>query len=390
MARLSATKKYRGTNQSIFQHYIELCNINTQTFEFEGDSKIIDEFGNVISESIKGDKFKIVCRDLTQINGRYYSSICYDTNIGFTLVSNIRKPYINSRQFNKGELAEGLLTIAIATKILKYNLTIEALKYMISNFELITPETLEYSENHVHSVVKLNKNAILNLVDTSTHGNLISIYNSVLSFIQTNYILKFYNDSNISIRSIGFNGDKNVKADILVKSNMNELLISLKCGNTKNLEQAGTSASAFNRVLETFGLFELMSFLVYDKSVRWYFDVFEEVVSKFNEMITYQRHFHLSYGVINSATRHSNSMIHLHLRNDSFGVYDYRNLFIKLNSLDIIARLDTHVKNPKIVFEDVKSKAQLISFYLETRDGGKRLTLHIMKEKLLSELTLVN
>ena len=389
MARLSATRKYRDTNTTIYEHYINQCNINTHTFEFECNSKIVDELGNVIAEANKGDKLKIICRDPILINGKFHVSICHDVNVGYVLISNIRKPYLSGRQYNKGEIAEGLLTIAIAAKILKYNVTMELLKNMILNFNLISDEALEYKENHVYSVVKLNKNAIINLRDVTNHTSIEMIYQSIINFIKTEYILRFYNDVDVSVKSIGFNGDKNVKADIILSSNTKDLYISLKCGNTKNLEQAGTSQDSIKRVMDSFGLYYDTEMLMYEKSVTWYLSLFERVISDFNMMCAFKRHYHLAYGIINSTTRHSKNTIHLHLKEDLFEICEYNNLFVKLNCLNISAKMDTKVKNPKIIFEDSLG-TPIISFYLETRDGGRRLTLHILKEKLLSQLTVVD
>jgi len=391
MARLSATKKYRDTNVSIYDYYIELCNINETVFEFECDTKMVDEFGNHITDVLKGNTFKIICRDVVLINGRCYVSICYDVDIGYVLISSIRKPSINGRQYNKGEIAEGLLTIAMIAKLLKYNLTIETIKQLILEYNQVDDCTLQYNEFHLSSEVKLNKIAICNLVNIGNHVILTGIYNAIIQFAQTSYISQFYNDNNVEIKTIGYNGNKNIKADIELSSNSRKLYISLKCGNTKNLEQAGTSEIFAHKVVNSFGIYLEDIMTEYEKTVTWYAQLFNEIVTKFNSLNPYERHYGLANGIINAATRNCKNTIQVHINDNNFGVYLYKNLFIKLNQLNIIAEYDNiKSKNPRIFFKNASDNMPLISFYIETRDGGRRLTLHIMKEKLLSELTIDN
>ena len=314
-------------------------------------------------------------------------------------------------KYNKGEVGEGILAAALATKFQfpKKKITTKMVQDRVVDYANGVTETVNDYGDKVTLEIYLKGSAAAAFKNEILFDDLTEVYDHAVKFANGRTVTKYANflannsteDHVISI-SDGVSGEKDTKVDNYIKIGIDGdepelakfLNISTKVGNS-TLEQSGIkSYQGVRKVFLPLGIdidkhgME-KSFDKTDQS--WYDKTFKRVVVDLNKKFgsdkkEYAFLRNLSGAIQNWATKGEKSVALVDL-GKSMKVQSFDNLRRKLDQVDLYAEYDNKSKRPVIKIMDRKSGDMFMKFRIDWRgDPGEAKALLISKEAALSRL----
>lgn len=333
--------------------------------------------------------------------------------------TNIEKtPFsIGEVKFNRGEVAEGILGAAITARFL--NPTVEninifnienVLKSMTVDEKKASADLIHKSETSgkdlISVKISLKPPALKALFDTKKWPELKDEFNSAAKYANTKIVKDHANllntestDDKVEILSIGSENEKGTKVDLRVLIGFNgenpkptNLNLSLKTGQTKNLEQVGVSYEKISEALSHFGIDISKLNEPFVKHETWYKTAFNLVEAQLNTAFNKKNGEvdvikNLEKAIKYFATKNED-ITKVHLDKGDFNVFNYTGIEDKLKNIQLEAKSLDSSKRPQLCIRKVDNhKDVLITFRIEVRKGEKVSKLHIEGGLLLDDIT---
>jgi hypothetical protein len=207
-------------------------------------------------------------------------------------------------------------------------------------------------------------------------------------------------DDTVDISSVGSVDEKGTKVDLKVMIGINKgepvltnLNLSLKAGQTKNLEQTGVSYEKISDAIERLGIDIKEWNAPFVKEEDWYASVFKLTTIKLNKMFQQKGGEKTFIHTLSSAIKYfatkDEDVSKVHLNKGDFKVFSYKDIESKLSSYELEAYYALDNKRPKFGIREVNSKKNiLLTFRLEVRNGGNIYKMHIEGGDLLDTITI--
>jgi len=402
-----------------FKEYINEKALNATELDKNNNYKVfIDKYSSGQPfELVSGGEIKLIQDPaiLARLNNR-------DAAKGYKLQGVDGKTYLLSKlkktnefggeggsKFNKGDVAEGILASALATKFEFPNKKINA--------TMIRERVVDFSNGKTHAVneygdtielqISLKDASYKAFINPDYFGQLEYLYDNAAKFANSRTVEKYAKylannsteDHVISI-SDGIGDEKGTKIDNLVKIGIDGakprlakfLNLSTKAGNS-TLEQTGIGS--YKGVKKLFDSLEInidrygmeKSF---DKTdLSWYQKVFKRVTKDINKELgsdkkEYSFMKKLSGAISNWGTKGQPDVTLVDIK--KFKVQSFKNLSSKLSKMDVEAVYSPDAVRPNILIQDKKSGETLLSIRVEWRDPGYAKNAMIQKGKALDKL----
>lgn len=414
-------------NEIIKHNYAEILANKIEKeeeIELENGRKVIfDKKDEKIKQLIHYLKNNIgSIKDIIQINRRYIPLLKIKNSNELISFNDISKKNVfgNIVKYNKGDISEGLLAIAVTCKFINPTKEINEndMIFIISQLQKINDNEYSYIKKIKNNIDKISLKIILKeksymgLLDVDYRAYLKSEYNSSIKFANSKYVKEHAllveqnnTDDTVIISSIGAEDVKGTKVDMYVligynnqkpiKTNLN---FSIKSGNARALHQSGVSYEKIKELFENFGIDLSLFDLEWKKELKWYEDVFKFAEASMNKKllkddskIEYEIFNNLIKGIRWAATRNDSSVLKLHIQKGDFKIASYNKLEELLGDYKFEAVYDPSAKNPKFAFrvKDNNFKGnlgELIVFRLEVRDGTRITTIIVEQGKFLENI----
>lgn len=400
---------HKKTGKSYLDYYVLDNDINNIEYSIEKNTNLIDNptDKNIIGKLSTGDLVTIVSKK-TYVKGAsvFIQIHSKELGIGMVPLTAIRKP-TGERTFNRGDVSEGIIAAAIATKFSIVDRDIQIID-VFNTIDKLQGKSQLFMSNGVDSIklmIKLKPASFAAFISTKYRGDLVDEYSGAVKFANSTtvaryakYLLKNLTVDNIIVLADGTSDEKGTKVDMNVLVGLDgttprkikNLSLSLKSGDTKTIAQTGT---ALNRVISFWKNFGIdINSSKYEKTENWFSTLFDEVIIDINKKLgndSKEKDYikSLSHGININATGGDNSVVILHIKKGDFSTYSFKNLDAKLKEIDLHAISYTSSKRPEIHIIDTNTNEKLIGFRLEVRDLGKTLKVHVEKGPLLNKLT---
>ena len=318
-------------------------------------------------------------------------------------------------KFNRGEVAEGIMGAALAAKFMQPDeeVQLDAIHGVLNRMN-VTEKSATASLPHrsdesgkdvIQLSIFLKQNSMKALFDKENWPDLGSEFTSAIKYANSKYVTehaKLLNSNGtndkVEISSMGSKDEKGTKADLQVMIGLNgkkptkaNLSLSIKTGQTKNLEQTGVSYERISDAFAVFGIDIAEMNASFVKQESWYSEAFKLAVNKFNTGLDAsdgERKFisRLGKGVKYFATK-DEDIVKVHLTDGDFKVANYSDLEDKIKDYELEAQYGGDEKRPQITIRDKTSKNVLVTFRIEVRNETEVYKMHIEGGKLLDLLT---
>ena len=284
--------------------------------------------------------------------------------------------------FNKGYIAEGILSSAMYLKLKERTFSVDELKKFIV-------EQLQ-EENHsinLDYTLRLSNNNFISLKDSKLVNNFSGIYKNSFDFAHSYFFNNVENkinpDDNIILLSDGIVDQKTSKCDIAISKNIEPILkINLKC-NSRTIHQSGSSFEKMQFLFNKFGV-EINRFENgFYKDVSNYREIFSFFANLLNNVSSEKIFDAIKY----FATLNDEQLLEVKFNTRNFEIFNYNQLDYNLN---LYSMLNKNSLRPNIVIMDRESNKKLFQTRLEVRKNGTYIK-NIMIEKgiALKELTRI-
>lgn len=400
----------RGTGKTNLDYYVPDHAVNSVEYNMEKEDSLLDslESKKVLGNLTKKDVITIVSKDVIKLGNSNYikvNSKRFGAD-GYIKLSAIQKPS-GDRSFNRGDIAEGIVGVAIAVKFANPNrkITIDDVYSTINKLNPVGELQLHNQENDtIKLVVKLSSVNYANFINPRYREDLRDEFTSAIKFANSTHIesakginRNHTNDTVISA-SDGISNQKGTKIDTTVSIGLDghtpvkHLSLSLKTGTTKTLGQYGTKLP---RIIEFWSWFGItIKSDKYELKQEWFKNLFMEVISDINHKLgsdNKEKIFlsTLAKGLKLIATGGDDSVVMLHLKNGDFNLHSFTNIDAKLKDIKLKA-IYHEAKRPEIRIIDTVTNEVLVGFRLEVRGSDKEsFKIFVQKGPLLDKLTRV-
>jgi hypothetical protein len=335
---------------------------------------------------------------------------------------------------NKGDLAEGIFSAAVAARFLSpnTNITENDVKTVLRDlgkspskqYLSIKRESSAGSIDTIEIKMSLKPGGLKNLYKEDNWNFLKDEFKSCVKFANSKNVSRYatvidHNPTNdlVIVDSMGAVNEKGTKVDMSVKIALNHgsieevdlnkhirttrLNLSLKSGETKNLEQAGYTPESLQRIFDPLGI-DISDLNKYYASndETWYRIIFNIAARRINRFVQKNDRNKaifmkkLANAIEEYATKMDRSVLQLHLKKGDFHFNNYQNLEDKLKDIELEAAYDgpggtsNRRSRPYFIIRDANDpeKGELLVFRLEVRSGVGINKIHIQKGPLLSKL----
>ena len=406
-ANLSGIHERSGKTK--LDYYVLDSDVNSIEYSIEKDTKLIGSIkdNDTKGSLTKGDLVTILSKNLVRKSTSTYIQVySKEHGTGFVTLSAIRKP-TGERTFNRGDISEGIIAAAAATKfsLSPKDITVQDVFNTIDNLNGKNELTLMNGKDTIQLIIKLKPASYDAFVSKKYRADLLDEYQGAVKYVNSKNITRYADmlrnnetADTIVVIADGTSDEKGTKIDmnILVGLDGNtprkvkNLSLSLKSGNTKTMAQIGTKLDRVVSFWEGFGI--SINPDNYEKTEDWFSNLFKEVVIDINKKLgtdvkekAYLQT--LVKGIQHAATGGDDSVTVLHINKGYFTTHSFKNLDRKLKDINLKAILHETSKRPEINIIDSTTNEKLLGFRLEVRDAGKTLKIHVEKGSLLNKLT---
>lgn len=397
------------TGKSALDYYVPDHAVNSVEYNMENEDSLLDslESKKVLGILTKKDVITIVSKDVSKQGIYKYIKVSSKRfGAGYVKLSSIQRPS-SDRSFNRGDIAEGIVGVAIAVKFANPNrkITIDDVYSTIDKLDDTGELQLHNQENDtIKLVVKLSPVNYANFINHSYRKDLLDEFTSAIKFANSTRIEsakeinKNHTDDTVISASDGISNQKGTKIDTTVSIGLDGhtpvkyLSMSLKTGTTKTLGQYGTKLPRFIEFWGWFGI--TIKPDKYELKQEWFKDLFMEVKSDINHKLgsdNKEKTFlsTLAKGLKLVATGGDDSVVMLHLKNGDFNLHSFTNIDAKLKDIKLKA-IYHEAKRPEIRIIDTVTNEVLVGFRLEVRGSDKEsFKIFVQKGPLLDKLTQV-
>jgi hypothetical protein len=323
---------------------------------------------------------------------------------------------------NKGDVAEGILGAAIATKFLEKErfVNISQIKSTLAEQDKqknlsenckIVEKTLR--KDFVTLCTRLSAINFQDLMDQTKSPALSDLFDSSAAFVNSSEFVSLTEDllhknssEKVFVLSDGVSEQKGKKVDVRILKDGKEIefgKISLKTGGTKQLGQIGKKWDAIASLFEMFfgieiqtsrdiwlnaidsGDYEQIAYA----ATEVYREAFENIQISLEDQVASMKRF--VHGVQYSAVLDEKDIKLVHLDKGSFQILSFSNLEESLRSVNLGVSFKypepkNNIKTPRIVILDKKTNRPLITIRVKIEAEGRVIRHYVEKEDLLVEL----
>jgi hypothetical protein len=305
---------------------------------------------------------------------------------------------------NKGDVAEGVLGAALATRFAlrpPKNISEKDVEKMINSLTPGKDKTIAVNDKHKNKDkivlrIVLSERNMNDLLDKSKRDQIQDLISSATKYVNSKRVKDhaelFYlndNQNKIEVNSDGLSDQKGSKADIkvIVDDEVVRLNISLKAGAVKQFGQV--SGQGFDKQV-----------ILWDKLInenvdakQYLFDrdmkkdgpfyaiekIYKRVVTLINKRLkgdNDKKEFHfikdLGKGIDYFATRNEKGMTLVHMHKGDFEELSFKSMHLKLKKIDLAAKMKPNVKNPEVLIYDKNSDKILLHIRVKIETGHKK------------------
>jgi hypothetical protein len=321
-------------------------------------------------------------------------------------------------KFNRGDVAEGILGAAIAAKFKQpfKTIDIDDIKSILTSMNkstktastsLKSDKTPKSGNDNISLTISLKPAQLKALFDDKNWSMMNDEFTAAVKYANSTYVFEHADllgnngtDDTVDISSVGSVDEKGTKVDLKVMIGINKgepvltnLNLSLKAGQTKNLEQTGVSYEKISDAIERLGIDIKEWNAPFVKEEDWYASVFKLTTIKLNKMFQQKGGEKTFIHTLSSAIKYfatkDEDVSKVHLNKGDFKVFSYKDIESKLSSYELEAYYALDNKRPKFGIREVNSKKNiLLTFRLEVRNGGNIYKMHIEGGDLLDTITI--
>lgn len=289
--------------------------------------------------------------------------------------------YSTKLNYNKGEVSEGLLGLAISYKCYIGCKSISFNDFLSFHDEYIGcfSHNKTFFINSVDNIsqiflkIKLKKKSLEGFLNKKILYEMHDEIIGILKYVNSSHFEQIFSKSNKKFKIVvdGVSNEKTSKSDVQVFLNddkIPEISLSLKTGNTKNFEQCGITEQKIKNIFKIFGIDVPLHNPPFSKQEEWYKTTFENVILEWNKNMNTKT---LSKAIDYFATKNDSLVDVLHINDRNFNIFSFDKLNDKLSLLKIKAFYDHDKKRPQIYLKDKISDKRLLDIRLEVRGNEK-------------------